>query len=271
MAHKDKAYYFKTLSIAIVAMFVTVALLAVLAPGVYAQSQPFAQSQDRFGFGVLLPVRGGEHSAYSRIVLDWPTLPQFSHRRAGSKAIDLSFGQPARVDLTALRINRLGAVRALEVRSALGQPLVLRLRVRANARYRVEAVGNKVVIDIFKNAEPAKIARAEPVKPEGKPVPNDPEKTDKSSSDASDTATQTSSQTASGEDVEGQSENETPQTRSAESGGVKSSSIVMESLLMERLMWRLRGLMGLMGREPAYPKTRKQNRLARTPLSSLWW
>lgn len=122
---------------------------------------------------IRVPVRTGEHPAFSRIVFDWPERVRYRLRRSNGR-VEILFGRPAQLDLS--RLGRPPARFIAEVRGrAAKDGTEVSLTIAPNARLQRLRVGTKVVIDVYGEgappAAPGRAAVAEPQPAAAEPAP----------------------------------------------------------------------------------------------------
>ncbi len=110
-------------------------------------------------------IRSGEHGSYNRLVFTWPQAVDYKVEKQGGRAT-LTFAKPARFDLAALQAALPSDMAALSVDGGAKSSNVV-LSVPASARLRHFASGNKVVLDVVRdaNASPPAAAAAVPLAP----------------------------------------------------------------------------------------------------------
>lgn len=104
-----------------------------------------------FSFGAQaqeqVSVRTGEHSDYTRLVMDWPSPASYDVKRASSSLIELRFNKPANLSLGEAGLNKdILDIRAV---SGAGEQLALEIQTRPDLDFRHFTVGSKVVVDIL--------------------------------------------------------------------------------------------------------------------------
>lgn len=108
------------------------------------------------GAGAALPsvnVRTGTHPGYGRIVFDWQRTVDYQFRQDGT-LLTVIFEAPARIDPTAVP-NRLSAYVADAYSVVEGGRTHVAFTIATQARIRHFRIGNRVVVDIFRQLDDA--------------------------------------------------------------------------------------------------------------------
>lgn len=137
------------------------------APAVAADAGPLAPAAPTTG--PKLKLRGGEHSGYSRLAIDWPGV-DFTLRQEGDRAI-LSFAKPGRLDVSTRLPPRLRGVTAMS--TAQGN-LALEMRLLPNVGLNAFRNGSTIVVDLVDGKPQAAAAApvaAEAPAPQPQPEP----------------------------------------------------------------------------------------------------
>jgi tetratricopeptide (TPR) repeat protein len=113
----------------------------------------------------LIEIRSGEHGSYNRLVFTWPQAVDYKVEKQGGRAT-VTFTKPARFDLPALQSALPSDISALSADGGAKSATVV-LSVPGNARLRHFISGNKVVLDVVRdaNAAPPASAAAAPLAP----------------------------------------------------------------------------------------------------------
>lgn len=108
-----------------------------------------------------VPIRGGEHGDYSRIVFDWETAVPY-RVSAGPGRLVVSFDEVRDADYRLVNPAILENIATLEQISDSGQPLSIAITISENTRIRDFNLGPKLVVDILDDpAQPAQPAEPE--------------------------------------------------------------------------------------------------------------
>jgi hypothetical protein len=142
---------------------------AVTTPRRPAPAQPSRAAEVRPGQGSEgsapaenVAVRVGAHPTYQRLVFDWRRNVGYKLERRGNRA-DLSFGRPAKINLSRINRGRLSNIPRAEARAGSGETVVT-LSIPSTSRVRHFKSGPKVVVDVF-NPTGANDARAAATRP----------------------------------------------------------------------------------------------------------
>ncbi|MEM1401029.1 MAG: hypothetical protein AAGF58_14170, partial [Pseudomonadota bacterium] len=103
-----------------------------------------AQDSDAFP----VPIRGGEHGDYSRIVFDWDSAVPY-RVSVGSGRLVVSFDDVRDADTRLVNPTILENVSAIDQLSAPGEPLSISLTIEPGTRVRDFNLGPKLVVDII--------------------------------------------------------------------------------------------------------------------------
>ncbi|MEO1249629.1 MAG: hypothetical protein AAFW76_07290, partial [Pseudomonadota bacterium] len=95
-----------------------------------------------------VPIRGGEHGDYSRIVFDWESAVPY-RVSAGPGRLIVSFDEVRDADYRLVNPSILENIAALEQISEPGQPLSISITISENTRIRDFNLGPKLVVDIL--------------------------------------------------------------------------------------------------------------------------
>jgi hypothetical protein len=96
--------------------------------------------------GVSVPVRGGEHPDFSRLVFDWDRPVDYTVNRDGG-TVAVGFNAPGTADLSGADAGSLANIGAVQQQS--GAPLAVAMAISPQSRLRHFRVGPRVVVDVF--------------------------------------------------------------------------------------------------------------------------
>jgi len=116
--------------------YIALLLIAVLGGSAWAQNVPSVK------------VRGGEHPAFGRIVIDWTRSVDYTVRRDGERAI-VQFDAPARFDLGAVAGQTFGPVLSVRTGQVTDASSAVEIELPPGATHRHFRDGSKVAIDFF--------------------------------------------------------------------------------------------------------------------------
>lgn len=91
-------------------------------------------------------VRSGVHPSYSRLVFDWPGIPDYVVAQQGQK-LTITFSQPANADIAAVSDRDLPNIKNFKI--AATSPLTLTLDIPAESRVRHFSAGDRMVLDVY--------------------------------------------------------------------------------------------------------------------------
>lgn len=95
---------------------------------------------------VSVPVRGGEHPDFSRLVFDWDRPVDYTVNRDGG-TVTVGFDAPGKADLSGADTGSLANIGAVQQQT--GAPLAVAMAISPQSRLRHFRVGPRVVVDVF--------------------------------------------------------------------------------------------------------------------------
>ncbi|WP_445681950.1 hypothetical protein [Radicibacter daui] len=95
---------------------------------------------------VTVPVRGGEHPDFSRLVFDWDRPVDYTVNRDGG-TVTVGFTAPGTADLSGADTGSMANIGAVQQQT--GAPLAVAMAISPQSRLRHFRVGPRVVVDVF--------------------------------------------------------------------------------------------------------------------------
>lgn len=115
-------------------------------------------------------VRSGNTAEYSRLVFDWAASTPYTVKKVTSDQIEIEFKKPAQMNVSSDNAAST-RIHGIEKISGDGQNLKLRVKIPQGATFRHFLIGNRVVVDVYGKATPAKTVEKPVAKPAIKPEP----------------------------------------------------------------------------------------------------
>ncbi|MEM6781908.1 MAG: hypothetical protein AAF569_08610, partial [Pseudomonadota bacterium] len=117
-------------------------------------------------------VRAGVHPSYTRIVFDWPNVPQYQVQKEGD-ALTVAFQSPARMDLADILKRDLPNISDAAILSSDANSITVSITIPPGSRFRDFSTDGRVILDIYNPDGEQNLAA---IKTDTQPV--EPEKTE---------------------------------------------------------------------------------------------